>query len=406
MTPPRSEPFRIHVPDADIADLHRRLDATRFAPDMANDDWRYGVPSDVLREWVAAWRRFDWRDAEEELNRFENHRVVLDDVPIHFVYRRGRGPAPVPVILTHGWPWTYWDWHATVEALADPGSHGGDPLDAFDVVVPSLPGFAFSSPLRRPTRGASETAALWVRLMTEVLGYERFAAVGGDMGNMVTAAMGHAHADRLIGIHLLGAVPLSFSATGSAVAGLEWESDWGFPRPETPPSDPVLAARPLTDGAPPSAHRIVHVREPQTLAAGLHDSPAGMLAWLLKARHLWRGGREEDVRTAFSERFLLTTFSLYWFTETAWSSVRAYRATADNRWVPVHDRTPVVEAPTGITFFEHDQTSRSRFWAADYYDLRRTSYSPVGGHFAPAEVPEVVVEEIRETFRRVGAHRR
>ncbi len=395
---PAAEPFTIRFPEAAVADLRDRLRRTRFAPDMDNDDWSYGVPTAELRRWVDAWLAFDIRAMEARLNGFDNYRVEIDGVPIHFLHRRGRGPSPMPIILTHGWPWTYWDWAETVGPLADPAAFGGDPADAFDVVVPSLPGFGFSSPIREPLGGPFRNAELWRRLMTEVLGYDRFAAAGGDMGNLVTAQLGHAHPDQVIGVHLLGAVPFNARPHPNAVAGLEWETDWGFERPATPPSNPILAARPLTPGAPPSAHRLVQSREPQTLAAGLHDSPAGMLAWLLKCRHFWRDHRT-DVRTSFTEEFLLTTFSIYWLTETLWSSVRAYRARQQAPWTPAHDRTPLVEAPTGITFFEYDQTSRSRFWVDGYYNLVRVGYSDRAGHFAPAEAPAVVVEEIRQTFR-------
>lgn len=231
-----------------------------------------------------------------------------------------------------------------------------------------------------------------------VLGYERFGAVGGDMGNFVTAQLGHAHADRLIGIHLLGAIPLAVG--GRVPPGPEgpWTWDWGFPKPSGPVEGPVLAAERHSPPTRTSSHRVVHTVEPQTLAAALHDSPVGMLAWLLKARQHWRNSRG-DVRNAFSEEFLLTTFSLYWFTESLGSSIRAYRTGADHPWRPSHDRKPVVVAPTGISFFEYDQTSRSRFWAADYYNLIHTVAHADGGHFSPAELPKLVVEDMRGTFR-------
>jgi len=394
----RADRFVIAVPDAAVADLRDRLARTRFAPDLDNDDWRYGVPTDELRRWVDAWRRFDWRAAEARLNLYDQYRVDLGGARIHFVHRKGTGPAPMPIVLTHGWPWTFWDWHATIDPLADPARHGGDPADAFDVIVPSLPGFTFSTPLTRTDMNAARTAELWVRLLTEVLGYERFAAAGGDMGNIVTAQLGHAHAHHLYGIHLLGAIPLRPMAPVPLGPTGPWTQDWGFPRPPEPPTDPVLAARPTSPPTQPSAHRVAHTVEPQTLAAALHDSPAGLLAWLLKARHFWHD-RRIPAANAYGEEFLLTTFSLYWFTECLASSIRAYRTGADHPWEPAHDRRPVVEAPTAITFFEYDQTSRSRFWAEDYYRLVRTSYQPLGGHFSPAEVPDIVVDEIRTTFR-------
>ncbi|MET0369782.1 MAG: epoxide hydrolase [Sphingobium sp.] len=395
-----AERFTIDIPDAAIDDLRDRLTRTRFPPDPVGSGWHLGVPGAELRRWVNAWQRFDWRAAERRINAFDHYRVTIDDVPVHFMHRPGRGPNPTPLILTHGWPWTFWDWHAAADALADPAAHGGDPADAFDVIVPSLPGFGFSSPLARTDVNHSFTARLWVKLMTQILGHARFAAAGGDMGNLVTAQMGHAHADTLIGIHLLGAIPLRPARPFALEPDGPWVEDWGFPKPETPPADPVLASLPTSPPATASAHRTVHIVEPQTMAAALADSPAGMLAWLLKARHHW-SDNDGDVRQAFSEEFLLTTFSLYWFTETIGSSMRAYRAGVDHPWQPAHDRWPVVEAPTGLSFFEHDQTSRSRFWTERYYNLVHTAYHPRGGHFSPSEVPEAVVGDIRETFRRL-----
>ncbi len=389
----KADPYEIRFDEGAIADLRVRLARTRFASDHHNDDWHYGVPTAVVERWVKAWQAFDFHSAARNLNRFENFRVELEGQPIHFIYCRGRGPASIPIILTHGWPWTFWDWHATIGPLTDPAAHGGDPADCFDVVVPSLPGFGFSTPLTAPAVSIPRTAELWLKLMSEVLGYDKFAAAGGDIGNLVTAQLGHKYADRLVGIHLLGAVPLA--AKG---AGADWTTDWGFPKPDGSPLDPVLASLPTQPGAPPSAHRLVHTLEPQTLAHALHDSPAGMLAWLLKARHFWSDSRG-DVLNAFSEDFLLTTFSIYWLTESMASSMRLYRASADTPWEPSHTRMPIVETPTGITFFEYDQTSRSRSWAANYYNLIRLSYQPRGGHFSPAEKPKIVADEISATFR-------
>ena len=160
------EPFEIAYPQRALDDLADRLARTRFADDFANDGWNYGVPASYLRELVAYWHdEYNWRAHEAAMNRYANFRVDLDDVPIHFVHERGRGPAPVPIVLTHGWPWTFWDYEHVIGPLTDPAAHGGDPADAFHVVVPSLPGTAFSSPLRTPSIGVTQTADLWVRLM-------------------------------------------------------------------------------------------------------------------------------------------------------------------------------------------------------------------------------------------------
>jgi pimeloyl-ACP methyl ester carboxylesterase len=323
--------------------------------------------------------------------------MVVGSVPLHYLVRRGRGPDPLPLLLCHGWPWTFWDWGETIDALADPAAAGGDDADAFDVVVPSLPGFAFSTPQRAEIMGYGQMADVLAELMTDVLGYDRFGAVGGDIGNMITGVLGHTYVDRLCGIHLLGALPPS-GYTGTGPRG----PDFGLEPPRQQPTDPVLLVPPRALRLGPtltstSAHMLVHAVEPQTIAAAMHDSPAGLLAYLLHRRYWW-SHNDGDVLQAFTPEFILTNVSLYWFTDCFASSVRTYHDMIFHPWRPVHDRRPVVEAPTGITFFTHDLTSQNRIWCGEYYNLVRTSERE-GGHFAPAEVPATVVEEIRETFR-------
>ena len=180
-----------------------RLARIRWPLDPGNEDWRYGTNRAWLEDLVDYWRNgYDWRVHEAAMNRFEHYRVELDEVPIHYIHRRGVGPDPMPLVLTHGWPWTFWDFAETIDALADPASHGGDPADAFDVVVPSLPGYGYSVPLLRTGVTVRTTAALWVRLMQEVLGYGKFGAHGGDWGASVTAQLGHEFPEHMVGVHL------------------------------------------------------------------------------------------------------------------------------------------------------------------------------------------------------------
>ncbi|MET0656861.1 MAG: epoxide hydrolase [Steroidobacteraceae bacterium] len=389
------ERFEIRVPDERIEDLKDRLRRTRFAPDVGPGDWTYGTPTAVLKDWVDAWLQFDWRKEEARMNAFENYRATVDGSPIHFIHRKGKGPNPMPIVLCHGWPWTFWDWHETIDRLADPAKYGGDAADAFDVVVPSLPGYTFS-PLARTGLGLTQIADLIFKLMTESLGYERFAAAGGDQGNFISGQLGHKYADRVIGIHLLGAIPmLVFSRSENPLA---LPKDWGFVRSEHNPKHPVLTA-PVRQRRHLSAHLIVNALEPQTISAAMHDSPVGLLSWMLDRRRWW-SDNNGDVLQSYSREFLLTTFSLYWYTDTFATSVRTYYESAWSPWRASHARSPVVEAPTGITFLDRDEnTSHSRFWCEDFYNLKRASFQTRGGHFGPSEVPQIVVSEIQETFR-------
>src|SRR6185295_12539634 len=197
------EPFVISVPDATLTEMRERLACTRWPEDLDNESWQYGTNLAYLKELVTYWQTtYDWRQHERQMNAFRHYRVTIDGQPIHFIHEPGHGPNPMPLILTHGWPWTFWDFHKVIRPLTDPAAFGGDPADAFDVVVPSLPGFGFSTPLTTPGINFWRTADLWTTLMHEVLGYKQFAAQGGDWGALVTSQLGHKYPQSLIGIHL------------------------------------------------------------------------------------------------------------------------------------------------------------------------------------------------------------
>ncbi len=188
---PKKEPFTISVPDATLEDLRARLARTRFPRDFGNSNWEYGTNTAYLKELVEYWHtKYDWRKHEREMNSYANYKTEIDGIPIHFIHEPGKGPNPMPLILTHGWPWTFWDLHKVIGPLTDPAAFGGDPRESFDVVVPSLPGYGFSTPLTTTGINYWKTADLWVKLMQDVLGYKRFAAEGGDWGAIVTAQLG------------------------------------------------------------------------------------------------------------------------------------------------------------------------------------------------------------------------
>jgi pimeloyl-ACP methyl ester carboxylesterase len=384
---PEPVPFEITVDQRDLDDLAERLRRVRWADDFANEDWTYGVPGAYLRDLVDHWlHRFDWRAQEAAMNRWPHFRVVLDDVPIHFVHVRGRGPSPVPLVLTHGWPWTFWDYAAVIGPLTDPAAHGGDPADAFDLVVPSLPGTAFSSPLRTKGIGVTATADLWVRLMRDVLGYGSFGVGGGDSGAFVSAWMGHAWAPHVRGVHLSFPATTSMGdyATITPAAYSEEEQEWL----RDPP--------PQSRGT--SAHMAVHIEDPQTLAWAMQDSPAGLAAWLVERRRNW-SDCDGDVERRFTKDDLLTTVSLYWLTGTFHTSVRFYAESFRAPWPLVHDRRPAVEAPTAVAVFPRELLRVPRSFMAERVNLARWTVMPRGGHFAPAEEPDLLVDDLRAFFR-------
>ena len=196
------QPFTINIADEVLEDMYDRLRRTRFPEDYANDDWEYGFNTDYLRELVAYWiDEFDWREQERQMNELSHYRMDWDGLPLHFIHEKGKGSDPMPLLLHHGWPWTFWDLKRVIGPLTDPAAHGGDPGDSFDVVLISLPGHGFSSPNRQTGWNFHTTADLEAKLMTEVLGYDRFATAGGDWGALVVGQLGHKHADKLIGLY-------------------------------------------------------------------------------------------------------------------------------------------------------------------------------------------------------------
>jgi pimeloyl-ACP methyl ester carboxylesterase len=380
-------PFEVDIPEDALDDLRERLRRTRFADDFGNDDWSFGMPGNYLRDLVGYWEsQYDWRAHEAAMKRFAHFRTEVDGAPVHFVHARGRGPAPMPLILTHGWPWTFWDYEQLIGPLSDPAAFGGDPRDAFDLVVPSLPGTAFSSPLRRTGIGVVSTADLWLHLMRDRLGYDRFAAGGGDSGAFVTARLGHAYARHVIGIHL------NFPATATMAA-------LGTVRPEDySPDERQWLAEPSPRSRGTGAHMAVHVEDPQTLAAAMNDSPAGLAAWIVERRRNW-SDCDGDVERRFTRDELLTCASLYWLTGTFHTSVRFYAESFREPWPLVHDRQPPIEVPTAVAVFPRELLRVPRRFMERQANVARWTVMPRGGHFAPAEEPELMVEDIRAFFR-------
>jgi pimeloyl-ACP methyl ester carboxylesterase len=374
-----AQPFEIAVPDAEVEDLRNRLRRTRYAEDFDNDDWRFGMQGAYLRELVDYWiEEYDWRGAERDMNRYPHFTAEIDGMPIHWLFAQGKGKRTLPIILSHGWPWSFWDFKDLIGLLSDPAAHGLDDDLAFDVVAPSLPGFGFSSPLRRSGIGPLQVADVWQTLMVDVLGYERFLAHGGDWGSFVTANLAHAHADRLIGAHLSMPIIVGFDRTTLS------EADYG-------PGEEEWFGRMTRKLATATAHAIVHRASPQTLGFAFNDSPVGLASWIVERRRLWSdcGG---DVERVFSKDFLLTLLSIYWFTQSVHTSMRAYTAMG---WTLRHDRSPVMEAPLGVAVFPEDIIMFPRAKVAEHTNLVHWSVMDAGGHFAAAEQPGPLAADIR-----------
>ena len=388
-----AERFVYTADQAALDDLKDRLARTRWSPEIGNADWDYGVNGAYLRDLANYWKDgFDWRRQEAEINRFSHFRARLSNgAGVHYIHAPGKGPKPLPLILTHGWPWTFWDWGALIGPLSDPGAHGGDPRDAFDVIVPSLPGYGFSTPLTQQGITAPVVADMWRELMREVLGYPRFAAAGGDWGAFVTWELGTRYVDDLHAIYL--SFPPLWHAGG--VEGLRAE--------DYAPDEAGWFKKTQRKWQTAIAHLTVHSRDHQTLAWALNDSPIGLAAWLLERRRNWSdcNGRLE---TRYSRDFLLTNVTLYWLTQSIGSSMQLYAeqfragsAAADN----YSSAQPLarIEAPTGIGVYPEEVALMPRKLCEQAANLVYWNVLPAGGHFAPAEVPELYLNELRTHFR-------
>jgi pimeloyl-ACP methyl ester carboxylesterase len=378
-----AERFTIQIPDAVLSDLARRLDATRWPDEPEGAGWEFGSNLGYMRSLADYWRHgYDWRRAEAALNELPHYRIALNGLHIHFVHVRGKGPAPLPLVVTHGWPGSFIEMVKLIPLLTDPASHGGRAEDAFDVVVPSLPGYGFSDRPRERGMGPKKIAALWVQLMRE-LGYERFGAQGGDWGSTISMALGLDHADRMTGIHLnyiagrflLGGTLNEPQKDETANAYLEelrdwWEVEGGYSHEQG--------------------------TKPQTLSYGLNDSPVGLAAWIIEKFRTWSdcGG---DVERVFSRDELLTNVMLYWVTETIHSSARLYY---ESRQQPLSlSRGNRVEPPVAVALFPKELPSPPRSLAERGMNIVRWTEMPKGGHFAAMEQPELLAEDVRAFFR-------
>ncbi len=372
------QPFTIAVADDVLADLRRRLAATRWPDEVDGAGWDYGTNGDYLKGLVAYWRDgFDWRAQEATLNHFAQYRADIDSVGVHFVHERGRGPHPLPLIITHGWPSSFAQILKIVPLLTDPAWYGGDPADAFDVVVPSLPGFGFSDRPRERGMNGQRIAALWARLMGDTLGYRRFAAAGGDLGSGITRRLALAHPELVVGMHL---------------------TDVGYPtadRPDLSAAERRYLAAVRDWSVREGAYAALQSTKPQTLAYGLTDSPIGLAAWIVEKYRAW-SDCDGDVERRFSKDEVLTTIMIYWATETINSSMRLYYEASHASPLTPEQR---IEVPAGVAIFPKDLALPPRAWAEHSLRVERWTEMPRGGHFAAMEEPALLVEDLRAFFR-------
>lgn len=378
--PESPQPFTVEVGDDALADLRERLRRTRFPDQPAGVGWSYGTELGYLRELVATWRDgYDWRAQEERLNRLGHFTVELDGRRLHFLHRRSPEPGARPLLLLHGWPGSVYEFHKVVGPLADPVAHGGRAEDAFHVVCPSLPGFAWSEAPREPGLSLRDIAGLYRRLMA-LLGYDGYLVQGGDLGSYVATHLAREDpACRGLHLNLVVVGPPEGIEDPTADLTREELEDLGqlerFQREE-------------------SGYFHLQITKPQTLGYALADSPAGLAAWIVEKFHT---GTDGDLETKISRDELLTNVSIYWFTGSMPSAVRLYReAHLAGEFAPTRGR---LEVPTACLIAPQELSKPPRRWVEAVYRVERWTRLERGGHFLALEEPEAFVHDLREFAR-------
>jgi pimeloyl-ACP methyl ester carboxylesterase len=376
--------FRIEVPGEQLDDLHTRLDLTRWPDELPDAGWAYGASLPYVRDIADHWRNaYDWRKHEAELNEIPQFITEIDGARVHFLHVRSPEPDAMPLILTHGWPGSIVELLGLIGPLSDPRAEGGDPADAFHLVIPSIPGFGFSGPT--PDRGwnVNRVARAWAELMRR-LGYERYAAQGGDMGALISPALGRVAPESVVGIHV-NAAAVGFQPLGPVPEDVQAELTDGE-------RERIAAAGEFSEDG--TGYRAIQSTRPQTLAYGLNDSPVGQLAWIIEKFKEWSNPSAELPEDAVDRDTLLTNVMQYWLTGTAGSSARMYyESTQITDWFP----TTSSGVPTAVANFPGDMAIR-RF-AEETNTIVRWSEFDRGGHFAALEAPELLTGDIREFFR-------
>jgi microsomal epoxide hydrolase len=375
-------PFKLHVGDDVLADLKTRLTRVRWPDEVPDNHWKYGTDLPYLKALVEYWRdAYDWRKHEAQLNTFKQYKVKLAGSDVHFIREEGKGPKPMPLLISHGWPGSVHEFHKILPMLTDPGRFGGNPADAFTVIAPSLPGYTFSFTPNQARFSIEQIAEVFAELMTDVLGCPRFAAQGGDWGAFVTSRLGYAYPERLAGIHL-------------NMLGLRRDTAL----PDNPTEDETRYFEQRAHWMKEEVgYTWIQGTKPQTLAYALTDSPLGLAAWIVEKFHTWSDHRG-DLDGYLGRDDMLTNIMLYWVTGAIGSSFWPYYARMHGPW-PIPDGARI-GVPMGYAEFPKEILRPPRSLAQKMYsDIRRWSKMPKGGHFAALEQPELLAHEIREFFR-------
>jgi pimeloyl-ACP methyl ester carboxylesterase len=380
------KPFRIEIPQADLDDLHSRLERTRWPDELPDVGWERGVPLDYLKDLAEYWRTsYDWRGAEAELNEYPQFLTEIDGANVHFLHIKSPEPDAVPLLLTHGWPGSVVEFLDLIGPLTDPRAHGGDPADAFHLVIPSIPGYGFSRPLPAAGWDVPRIANAWAELMHR-LGYQRYGAQGGDAGSPISLVLGIMRPDEVIGVHvnMLMTFPSGDPAELAALNEI----------------DQQRVGKLVEFDQNLSGYMKIMATRPQTLAYALTDSPVGQLAWIVEKFKEWTDSDKVPEDAVDRDR-LLTLVSIYWLTGTAGSSAQFYYEGAEAvRQAASGAAPPPTTVPVGVAVFPRDLFVPIRSFAdRDIATIQQWTEFESGGHFAALEEPELLTGDIRTFFR-------
>ena len=375
------QPFRINVPDETLDHIRARVADYPWHEMPDDGSWDYGANLDYMKELCAYWvEAFDWRKQEAAINRFSHFIAPLEGIDIHFIHERGSGPAPLPLIISHGWPGTIVEFLDIIEPLAHPERFGGNAEDAFDVIAPSLPGFGFSGRPPRPY-GPRKIAGVFASLMRDVLGYDGYLAQGGDWGGGISTWLGFEHAPACKAIHL---------------------NIMMFHHPDGPrtPEEEAWAERFRREQVMEEGYRTQQATKPQTLSYAMMDSPVGIAAWLIEKFNSWSDTDGDDIESAHSKDVLLTNIMVYIVTRTFNTASWIYYGRREEGGRVLSRKNKRVEVPTACALFPEELLAwPPRPYVERMFNVQRWTQMPRGGHFAALEAPDLLVNDIRAFAR-------
>ena len=374
-------PFHIAVPDETLDRIRAKVAGYAWHEMPADGGWAYGTNLDYMKALCAYWLEdFDWRVQEAALNRFAQFTAPVGDIDIHFIHERGSGPAPLPLLISHGWPSSVVEFREIIEPLAHPERFGGSEADAFDVVAPSLPGFGFSGKPQRPM-GPRAMAGLFARLMTDVLGYDGYLAQGGDWGGAISSWLGYEHAPACRGIHI-NIMTMRHPDGPQGADELAW------------------AARFEQEQELEMGYRTQQATKPQTLSYAMMDSPVGVAAWIVEKWKSWSDTAGDDIESVYTKDELLTNIMVYLVTGTFNTASWIYYGRREEGGRILSPEGRRVDVPTGCALFPAELLSwPPRSYVERVYNVTHWTEMPRGGHFAAMEQPEMLVEDIRAFAR-------